>query len=102
MADYQIRITTFCKCGRLIVTIATEYKVYNQDNTLHTCGGIMVDTKTDLTFKDCSEYICVSYGDESQSRCKITGRLCMADEEGLDCSMWEEEKTEILKEDRHE
>ena len=57
----------------------------------------MVDSEH-LTYRDCSEYICLSYGDESQSRCKITGVLCVADEAGEQCSMWEEEKAEILKE----
>ena len=58
----------------------------------------MVDSEH-LTYRDCSEYICLSYGDESQSRCKITGVLCVADEAGEQCSMWEEEKAEILREE---
>jgi len=58
----------------------------------------MADSKTDLTFKDCSEYILCRSGDESFSRCKFTGTHCVADEAGLECSMWEEEKVEILSE----
>ena len=58
----------------------------------------MADSDTELTFKDCSEYIRVTAGDESQSRCKIIDGLCMADEAGLVCGIWEDEKAMRIKE----
>ena len=55
----------------------------------------MVDSEH-LTYRDCSEYILCRSGDECFSRCKFTGTYCVADEAGEECSMWEEEKAEIL------
>jgi len=89
----EISIESTCpSCDYPIKVVATTYKIHNRDGSSHTCNC------DELTFTDCSEYTLCRFGDETFSRCKFTGTYCEADEAGLECHMWEEEKAEILKE----
>lgn len=45
-----------------------------------------------LTYRDCPYYTRISAGDEAFSRCCISGGFCDADEAGLECDTWNEEK----------
>jgi hypothetical protein len=52
-----------------------------------------------LTYKDCPYYKRISAGDYSQSLCDISGKICLADEPGLECDIWNEVKKEWLAEE---